>query len=137
MKGKLSDPDRAAIDSLLADPALPPEKRWPLQFGLAQVLDALADFRRAAGLSLEANALQAADFWKRGLGYEPLVHEKFIDRAHRGVHARAFRDARGFGSDSQRPVFIVGLPRSGTSLTEQILASHPFVFGAGETRLGA
>lgn len=36
------------------------------------------------------------------------------------------------GSDSSRPLFIVGMPRSGTSLTEQILASHPDVFGAGE-----
>jgi tetratricopeptide (TPR) repeat protein len=36
------------------------------------------------------------------------------------------------GSDSERPVFVVGMPRSGTSLTEQILASHPAVHGAGE-----
>ena len=35
---------------------------------------------------------------------------------------------------SQRPVFIVGMPRSGTSLVEQILASHPEVYGAGEMR---
>jgi len=39
---------------------------------------------------------------------------------------------RGFGSPSKRPVFIVGMPRSGTSLTEQILSSHPDVYGAGE-----
>ena len=39
---------------------------------------------------------------------------------------------QGFGSPSERPVFIVGMPRSGTSLTEQILSSHPEVHGAGE-----
>jgi hypothetical protein len=39
---------------------------------------------------------------------------------------------RGFGHDSTRPVFVVGMPRSGTTLTEQILASHPAIFGAGE-----
>lgn len=38
------------------------------------------------------------------------------------------------GSSSLRPVFIVGMPRSGTSLMEQILASHPDIFGAGELR---
>jgi tetratricopeptide (TPR) repeat protein len=43
-----------------------------------------------------------------------------------------FAARRGWGDPSQRPVFIVGLPRSGTSLTEQVLASHPAVFGAGE-----
>ncbi len=36
------------------------------------------------------------------------------------------------GSDSRKPIFIVGMPRSGTSLTEQILASHPGVYGGGE-----
>ena len=39
---------------------------------------------------------------------------------------------RGFGLETERPIFIVGLPRSGTTLTEQILASHSRVFGAGE-----
>jgi hypothetical protein len=46
-----------------------------------------------------------------------------------------FERVRGFGLESQRPIFIVGLPRSGTTLTEQILASHSQVFGAGELRL--
>jgi hypothetical protein len=40
------------------------------------------------------------------------------------------RDARGLSSE--RPVFIVGMPRSGTTLTEQIISSHPLVHGAGE-----
>jgi len=45
----------------------------------------------------------------------------------------AFMKSReGFGSPSEQPVFIVGMPRSGTSLTEQILSSHPEVYGAGE-----
>ncbi|WP_414902259.1 sulfotransferase [Sphingomonas flavalba] len=39
---------------------------------------------------------------------------------------------RDWGDESERPVFIVGLPRSGTTLTEQILSGHPAVFGAGE-----
>ena len=39
---------------------------------------------------------------------------------------------RGVGLDTERPIFIVGLPRSGTTLTEQILASHSQVYGAGE-----
>ncbi len=41
----------------------------------------------------------------------------------------------GWGSETERPVFVVGMPRSGTTLVEQILASHPRVFGAGELRL--
>ncbi len=45
-----------------------------------------------------------------------------------------FERLAGFGDPSTRPVFIVGMPRSGTTLTEQILASHPDVAGAGELR---
>ena len=44
---------------------------------------------------------------------------------------------RGFGLESELPVFVVGLPRSGTTLIEQILASHSGVFGAGEVQLAA
>jgi len=36
------------------------------------------------------------------------------------------------GSQDETPIFVVGLPRSGSTLVEQILASHPFVYGAGE-----
>lgn len=43
-----------------------------------------------------------------------------------------FRSRAGYGDSSTIPIFIVGLPRSGTTLTEQILASHPTCFGAGE-----
>ena len=44
-----------------------------------------------------------------------------------------FARVRGFGLESELPVFVVGLPRSGTTLVEQILASHSQVFGAGES----
>ena len=46
--------------------------------------------------------------------------------------AEFFQARQGWGNQSERPVFIVGLPRSGTTLTEQILASHEQCFGAGE-----
>jgi hypothetical protein len=46
-----------------------------------------------------------------------------------------FQRVRGFGLESELPVFVVGLPRSGTTLVEQILASHSQVFGAGEIKL--
>ena len=135
MRGKLPDCYRSAIEGLLADPALLPERRWPLQFGLAHVLDDRGDFDRAAGLTIDANSLQSSDFRKRGLGYDPETHEKFVDQLIAAFTPELFARVGGFGSDSERPVFIVGLPRSGTSLTEQVLASHPRVFGAGETRL--
>ena len=49
---------------------------------------------------------------------------------------RFFARTAGMGNPRHRPIFIFGLPRSGTTLIEQILASHPAVHGAGELRLG-
>jgi hypothetical protein len=55
-------------------------------------------------------------------------------RTIRSTFTRDFLAARtGFGSSSSKPVFIVGMPRSGTTLTEQIIASHPQAAAAGET----
>ena len=47
-----------------------------------------------------------------------------------------FHRVRHLGHDTQQPIFIVGLPGSGTTLIEQILAGHSQMFGAGELRLG-
>lgn len=61
-------------------------------------------------------------------------HDRHVDRLIATYDADFFAraSALGLGSESATPVFIVGMPRSGTSLAEQILASHPDVFGAGE-----
>ncbi|WP_324743638.1 sulfotransferase [Tsuneonella sp. CC-YZS046] len=58
-----------------------------------------------------------------------------IDRLVEIFSRDFFAARRGWGDPSERPVFIVGLPRSGTTLTEQILAGHPAVHGAGELDL--
>jgi tetratricopeptide (TPR) repeat protein len=51
----------------------------------------------------------------------------------KGFYSASLLDvARPFGHDSERPLFIVGMPRSGTTLTEQIISSHPEAFGVGE-----
>jgi hypothetical protein len=57
--------------------------------------------------------------------------EQFAEIA-RALSPQTFSTLSGAGDPSRRPVFIVGMPRSGTSLVEQILASHPDVWGGGE-----
>ena len=95
----------------------------------------MREFDRAAALSIEANALQLADFRNRGWHYDPARHRLFIDKLIESFSPDFFEQVCGFGIETERPVFIVGLPRSGTTLTEQILASHPRVHGAGELTL--
>jgi tetratricopeptide (TPR) repeat protein len=57
-----------------------------------------------------------------------------IDGIIQTFSAEFFSSEAGFGDETEVPVFIVGMPRSGTTLTEQICSSHPGVFGAGELK---
>jgi tetratricopeptide (TPR) repeat protein len=98
----------------------------------------------AAG-KLAADADEAPErvfgYYREGarLRRETLDYDVGADERRFAAIARAFPRGRiealaGAGHDSDVPVFIVGMPRSGTSLIEQILASHPRVHGAGERR---
>jgi tetratricopeptide (TPR) repeat protein len=134
LRAKLPDEDLAGLRQLLADPYLHQGRRSALHFGLAQVLDARGAYD-AAGESLrQANALALAGARKRGLEYHPAAHEGFVSGMIAVCTPAFFERLRGFGLETERPIFIVGLPRSGTTLTEQILAGHSQVFGAGELR---
>jgi tetratricopeptide (TPR) repeat protein len=136
LRGKLPDDDLTAMRRLLDAPYFTDGQRATLQFGLAQVSDARGDFAEAAEHLRIANGTTVVEWRKRGLAYDPAAHRHFVDRLIESFTPEFFERMRGLGHDSERPVFIVGLPRSGTTLTEQILARHPRVFGAGELPLG-
>jgi tetratricopeptide (TPR) repeat protein len=134
LRGRLPEADRAAMEERLADPNLPAAKRLALHFGLAQVHDARGAYDQSAGHLEQANALRRAEWQKRGQAYDPAEHTRFVDDLLAAFPPAYFERVRGFGLETERPVFIVGLPRSGTTLIEQVLASHAEVFGAGELR---
>ncbi|MGO8752473.1 MAG: sulfotransferase family protein, partial [Thermoguttaceae bacterium] len=79
--------------------------------------------------------LQLSEWRKCGSEYDPRAYEFLITQMIAVCTQDFFERARGFGLESELPVFVVGLPRSGTTLIEQILASHSQVFGAGEIKL--
>jgi tetratricopeptide (TPR) repeat protein len=134
LRGKLPEPDLAALEQRLTDANLQPGPRARLLFALAHALDARGDYARAAACLGESNALTLQDV-RRGQEYQPLEHEHFVDYLM-DVFDRKFCDEmQGAGSESRRPVFVFGLPRSGTTLVEQVLASHSEIHGAGELRL--
>ncbi len=134
LRGKLPDDDLAAMRRLLADPDLHDGRRSALQFGLAQVFDSRGAYNEAGESLRQANALALAGARRRGQGYDPTEHARFVTGMMSVCMPAFFERVRGFGLNTDRLIFIVGLPRSGTTLTEQILASHSQVFGAGELR---
>jgi hypothetical protein len=104
-------------------------------FGLAQVSDARGDYARAAACLREANGLAKEHATRRNRAYDPAQHRQFVDSMLTASDAAFCARTAGGGSATRRPVFIFGLPRSGTTLIEQVLASHSRIHGAGELRL--
>jgi tetratricopeptide (TPR) repeat protein len=135
LRAKLPDEDLAAMRQLLTDADLHQGCRCVLHFGLAQVLDAKGAYDMAGESLQQANALALAGAQKRGREYDPAAHERFVSGMIAVCTPAFFERVRGFGLETERPIFVVGLPRSGTTLTEQILARHSQVHGAGELSL--
>lgn len=117
---------------------LSPDEQGRVHFALARICDEQGDFQGAVDHARRANRAHADDLARRGKVYRPAAHSRFVDRQIETFTAEHFAGrARRAGrkGSSKRPIFIVGMPRSGTSLVEQILASHSRVFGAGELTL--
>ncbi len=136
LRDRMPEPQWQAMQQLAAEPLLSDGKRAALLFGLAHVHDARGAYEQAGECLRQAHALERAWRAQRGQGWDPAVHTRFVDQLLSAFAPEFFRRVDGWGLDSERPVFLVGLPRSGTTLLEQVLASHSQVFGAGELRLG-
>lgn len=109
-------------------PSLSVPERGELHFALGKAYDDLGRWQDAFAQFQAGNALRrrSLDYdEKAALGLMAAMQEAFTPQAIAG-HA-------GQGHASDIPVFVIGMPRSGTTLVEQILASHPAVAGAGET----
>jgi len=136
LRGKLPAEDLTVVEELLSDPGLASQPRARLLFAIAHVLDARGEYARAASCLREANASTLESRRAEGVVYRPDDHERLVGRLTRAFDRDFFLRTAGLGLETRRPIFVVGLPRSGTTLVEQILASHPRVFGAGERLFG-
>jgi tetratricopeptide (TPR) repeat protein len=132
-------PDETAwlsgAQALLAEP-LPLAERIPLCYALGKYFDDVGQYESAFQHYREANELTK----RYGSGYDGGKLARRVDRLIERFDSALVRElqsrpeVQSGASLSDRSVFIIGMPRSGTSLAEQILASHPQVFGAGEVR---
>jgi tetratricopeptide (TPR) repeat protein len=101
-------------------------------FALGTLLDNAGRYDEAFACFAEANALYRQQRAAAGERFDIEALHRQVDDLIELATPAFFSVAASWGSASQAPVFIVGMPRSGTSLVEQIAASHSRVFGAGE-----
>lgn len=116
-----------SVEALLRKP-LALQHEVDLRYALGKYFDDLGQFEQAFSQYRLANELNK----RHASRYDPVKLAGHIDAIISRFDAKFLREQGGAGAGSELPVFIIGMPRSGTSLTEQILASHPAVFGAGE-----
>ncbi len=98
-----------------------PWHRAQAGFSLAHILDELGDYPAAFEAATRANLI-------RGGRFDANAHTRWVDRIIEHAPTTAGEDAE----TNSRPVFILGMPRSGTSLLEQILSGHSALYAAGE-----
>jgi tetratricopeptide (TPR) repeat protein len=115
----------ADAEAILREGDLDNVQRSVLLHALGKAYDDLGRYDEAISSVIKAKQLEQVTFdFDR--------HREWVE-ATRSIFTEKFMsDRRDLGSDSQVPVFIVGMPRSGTTLVEQIIASHPQAHGAGE-----
>jgi Tfp pilus assembly protein PilF len=125
--------DLLRLERVADDPGTPPARRQRFHGALAGIIDAQGDPGRAFAHMQVFNGLGLAEMSERGLVYDEAGDRAYIDRLI-AVFDKVYFSKAGGGDPTELPVFVVGMPRSGTTLIEQILASHSEVHGAGELK---
>lgn len=106
---------------------LPRAQQIDLHFALGNVYEREARFDDAFAHLLAGNALKRAD-----IAYDESAALAYVRSIEAAFGNPLMDELRGCGDESERPIFIVGMPRSGSTLVESLLAAHPAVVGAGE-----
>ncbi|MBI4005766.1 MAG: sulfotransferase [Gammaproteobacteria bacterium] len=116
-----------AMEALLENNRLPEGNRMEVCYALGKIYDDCDEYDKAFARYNTANAIQ-----HKWVNYDRHAHEQRINDNIAIFNEAFFSGFSDLGTEEERPIFIVGMPRSGTTLTEQIIVSHPEVGGAGE-----
>lgn len=123
---KFDDADLETMKAALETPDLKDEDRYHLNFALGKAMHDLGRAEEAFGYYASANALRL-----KGQPYDPKEVRQKVDQCITHFTAEAFVERTG-GCEATDPIFIVGMPRAGSTLVEQILSSHSLVEGTSE-----
>jgi Flp pilus assembly protein TadD len=123
----LTDADIEAMNEILAGKDLSAADRWHLHFALGTAHEDRAGWAASFDHYAKGNALRRSQ-----IRYDAAETWGIARRTSAFTSSKGFRDLIGAGSGSCAPIFIVGMPRSGSTLVEQILASHSRIEGTKE-----
>ncbi|MEC7984919.1 MAG: sulfotransferase [Myxococcota bacterium] len=115
------------MERLYRSPALPEEKKLYLAFGLGKIYQQLGLIEESFQYYQVANRLKRKQF-----SYSVEDDRLYFQQIKEVFQKSFFSSFNALPPQGNSPIFIVGMMRSGTTLTEQIISSHPDVFGAGE-----
>jgi tetratricopeptide (TPR) repeat protein len=119
--------DFQRLQQLLENPSASDDERSYLHFALGKMYEDCECYAEAFQHYTVGNRLEGKKYH-----YRPEDYRERVDGLIEAYSADFLSHLAPAGNPSRKPLFIVGMPRSGTSLVEQILASHPQVYGAGE-----
>jgi tetratricopeptide (TPR) repeat protein len=129
-KFTLGDPHLTAMEALAAKTeGVSKTDRMQLDFALSKAYADVKDYGRSFEHLLAGNAAKRAT-----ISYDEQSALALFDRIEAAFTPEVVAQKSAGGDPSASPIFIIGMPRSGTTLVEQIIASHPLVHGAGELK---
>lgn len=129
IKGKVyNEKDITKVQSVMNEIDLDESQQAQINFALGGIYNDREEYEKAFQLYQHANQLH-----RRTFQYDPDSNKKRIARLIDTYTPDFIREYSKYGLQTEQMVFIVGMPRSGTTLTEQIIASHPSVYGASES----
>lgn len=124
---RFSDQDIAAMEAALASPDLAEEDRFHLAFALGKAFEDRKQIEPAFAHYTAGNALR-----RKLIDYDSTKTSDTVDRLIATFTADFIAERAGQGCDAPDPIFVVGMPRAGSTLIEQILSSHSAVEGTSE-----
>jgi thioredoxin-like negative regulator of GroEL len=130
--GAIGDDDLEAMQAAISHEATPPAHRVGLGFALGEALDRRGRDADAFEAYAQGNRLQRAALEVAAAARANTQAAAYVTET---LTPRFVIEHTGQGSHSAAPIFVLGMPRSGSTLVEQMLASHPQVQGLGETGL--
>ena len=128
----LSPEQLQILEQLLNSLTISSDKIVKINFALAWQADKRKLPIPAITFCAAGNNLRKKLLSTKGYTFDPIAHQELVERVKNVYTEVFFKDRTNFGIGTEQPIFVVGMPRSGTTLVEKIAASHREIYGAGE-----